>query len=215
MEVRHPVAAFVGSASGHGSAAEPTQIEAARRPAARIGAVERGLRCSRRACRHADGSPCTTVCHIIYLWWSAAGWSVGRLLVWVRTYAFACLQVRQSAGLLLKNNLRRQYLGLSEAMRGFIRAALVQMVGHALKPLRHTAGTCIVTVVVTAGMATWPQLVPTLAERLGSSDAHQVDGALDTLYKVGWAGWWSSLASMCPPGCGVAVGCGQASWLAG
>ena len=47
------------------------------------------------------------------------------------------------------------------------------------------AGTCIVTIVTTAGLASWPQLVAALGEGLGGGNAAAVDGALDTLYKVG------------------------------
>eukprot|EP00887_Chlorella_sp_A99_P008169 scaffold12.g8169.t1 len=90
-------------------------------------------------------------------------------------------EIRQSAGLLLKNNLRRQWAALGEELRAFIKAALLQMLGSPVRALRHTAGTCVVTIVVSAGMASWPALVGALVEALASGDANAVDGALDTI----------------------------------
>ena len=53
--------------------------------------------------------------------------------------------------LLLKNNLRRQYASLGPEARAFVQACLLRMLGHGARPLRHTAGTCVVTLVSAAG----------------------------------------------------------------
>ncbi|GAB4816534.1 hypothetical protein N2152v2_003580 [Parachlorella kessleri] len=94
------------------------------------------------------------------------------------------VEVRQSAGLLLKNNLKAQYASLSEEYKAFVKAALLLVLGHSSKPLRHTAGTCVVVIAGQAGVASWPQLVGAMAEGLDSGDPARVEGVLDTLYKI-------------------------------
>jgi hypothetical protein len=94
--------------------------------------------------------------------------------------------VRQTAGLLLKNNVRAGYGGIDEGCRAFIRASLLPVLGHASRPLRHTAGTCAVTIVNLTGLGSWPELVAALAEGLDSAgDSNRVEGALDLVFKVG------------------------------
>ena len=95
------------------------------------------------------------------------------------------VEVRQTAGLLLKNNVRVAYGGIAEDFRAFIKAALLPVLGHASRPLRHTAGTCAVTIVNLSGLGAWPELVAALAEGLdAASDSNRVEGALDLVYKV-------------------------------
>ena len=101
----------------------------------------------------------------------------------------AASQVRQTAGLLLKNNLRVSWGGVSEELRTHIKAALLPVLGHASRPLRHTAGTCAVTIVAHAGMGAWPELVAALAEGLGASDMNAVEGSLDLVHKASGRGW--------------------------
>ena len=61
------------------------------------------------------------------------------------------------------------------------------MLGHPSRPLRHTAGTCAVTIVNLTGLGAWPELVAALAEGLDAADdSNRVEGALDLVYKVGW-----------------------------
>ena len=93
--------------------------------------------------------------------------------------------MRQTAGLLLKNNVRAGYGGIDEGCRTFIRASLLPVLGHASRPLRHTAGTCAVTIVNLTGLGGWPELVAALAEGLDSAgDSNRVEGALDLVFKV-------------------------------
>ena len=66
-----------------------------------------------------------------------------------------------------------------------MQAALLPVLGHAARPLRHTAGTCAVTIVNLTGLGTWPELVAVLAEGLDAAgDVNRVEGALDLVYKV-------------------------------
>ncbi|EFN51057.1 hypothetical protein CHLNCDRAFT_59360 [Chlorella variabilis] len=85
------------------------------------------------------------------------------------------IEVRQTAGLLLKNNVRAHYGSIAEDFRAFIKAALLPVLGHASRPLRHTAGTCAVTIVNLTGLGAWPELVATLAEGLDSgADSNRI-----------------------------------------
>lgn len=63
-------------------------------------------------------------------------------------------------------------------------SALLQVLPHASKPLRHTAGTIITSIVGAIGLKQWSQLVAALLHYLQSSEADAVDGALDALFKV-------------------------------
>ncbi|KAF6260222.1 ARM repeat-containing protein [Scenedesmus sp. NREL 46B-D3] len=95
------------------------------------------------------------------------------------------MEVRQSAGLLLKNSLKEQYAGLSEDFRNYIKGDLLHVLSHPERVLRHTAGSITTTVVGTLGLTGWPELVVWLGASLGGgSDAAALDGALDSLAKV-------------------------------
>lgn len=64
-------------------------------------------------------------------------------------------------------------------------AALLPVLGHASRPLRHTAGTCAVTIVNQTGLGAWPELVAALADGLDAAgDANRLEGALDLVYKA-------------------------------
>lgn len=76
-------------------------------------------------------------------------------------------------------------LSIPSRLLSALQSALLVVLGHASKPLRHTAGTCVVGVAGLAGVASWPQLVGAMAEALDSGESARVEGALDTLYKVG------------------------------
>lgn len=120
------------------------------------------------------------------------------------------LQVRQSAGLLLKNSVRLAYAGISEDFRSFIRAALLPVLGHPSRPLRHTAGTCAVTIVSHAGLGAWPELVAALAGGLGAGpgELNRVEGALDLVHKVRAAAR-RSVRQQCCAAATVGTGSGQ------
>ena len=124
------------------------------------------------------------------------------------------MQVRQGAGLLLKNNLKQQYEGIDEDNKAFIKvnrtswshcwlkgckaapsrlpnapqcsqALLLPMLAHASRPLRQTAGS-IVSVIVEASrnLALWPQLIAAISELLQSQDEASCDGGISSLYKI-------------------------------
>lgn len=98
------------------------------------------------------------------------------------------LEVRQSAGLLLKNNLRGAYAAAPPEFKVYIRTLLLPCLAASNKAIRHTAGTIVSVIVGAAGMAEWPELIKAMMEVLGSlageSCGHEVDGVLDALYKI-------------------------------
>ncbi len=143
----------------------------------------------------------------------------------------AAVQVRQSAGLYLKNSLRQHYEQTDAALKQYIKVrpmsvqlvwhrpaqedsearkagkravlphhqgltrsggallfspqtALVPMLAHPQRALRHTAGSNISTIVSASGLGAWPELVGVLQQCLSSSDLAPLDGGLDTLFKV-------------------------------
>ncbi len=94
-------------------------------------------------------------------------------------------QVRQGAGLLLKNNLKQQYAGLPEQYRAYIKDLLLLLLPHPSRPLRQTAGSVASVVVESGGLASWPQLVVSISASIQSGDEASCDGGLSSLYKVG------------------------------
>eukprot|EP00879_Flechtneria_rotunda_P017533 GHRR01018382.1.p1 GENE.GHRR01018382.1~~GHRR01018382.1.p1 ORF type:complete len:732 (+),score=218.13 GHRR01018382.1:287-2482(+) len=95
------------------------------------------------------------------------------------------MEVRQSAGLLLKNNLKQQYAGLSEDFRNYIKGDLLHVLSLPQRVLRHTAGSITTTIVGALGLAGWPELVVWWSGTLqNTADAAVLDGALDSLQKV-------------------------------
>mmetsp|Transcript_18691 Transcript_18691/g.56506 ORF Transcript_18691/g.56506 Transcript_18691/m.56506 type:complete len:924 (-) Transcript_18691:2081-4852(-) len=94
------------------------------------------------------------------------------------------LEIRQSAGLLLKNNLKQQYAGSPPAFQEYIKASLLVAISNEARPLRQVVGTNIATIVAAAGFAGWPHLLPALVACLESDSLTALDGALDALYKV-------------------------------
>lgn len=96
------------------------------------------------------------------------------------------VEVRQSAGLLLKNNLKNAaaWKGCPAPYRAFVRGCLLAGVATPDRALRTTVGTALGTVVSQSGVGDWPELFPALAQLLESAEVDHVDGALDAFYKI-------------------------------
>ncbi|GLI64504.1 hypothetical protein VaNZ11_007770 [Volvox africanus] len=94
------------------------------------------------------------------------------------------VEVRQSAGLLLKNNLSKQFKDLPAGFKSYIKGALLPLLGHANRQLRHTSGTIASVIVGLGGLDEWPDLAAALPRCLQAEDPNVLDGAQDTLYKV-------------------------------
>ena len=118
------------------------------------------------------------------------------------------LEVRQSAGLLLKNDLLRP-AGRELERDAFVSQALLVALQHPEKVLRHTAGTCVVSYVRGRGLTSWPELPSALAQMLEEppsvegnvpkGSVSKVDGALDALFKL-WEETPELLEAEFPPG---------------
>jgi len=97
-------------------------------------------------------------------------------------------EIRQTAGLLLKNNLKSGWHGASGEHKVFIQRSLLSALNHPSKFLRHTVGTCISMITRAAGPTGWPEVYPALANAISietaSADPNALDGGLDAVYKV-------------------------------
>jgi transportin-1 len=97
-------------------------------------------------------------------------------------------EVRQTAGLLLKNNLKSGWHAATRENKVFIQNALLQSLGHPVRFLRHTVGTCVSMIARAAGPTGWPEMYLALADAIAaetaSADPNLTDGGLDAVYKV-------------------------------
>ena len=93
--------------------------------------------------------------------------------------------VRQTAGLLLKNNLKTTWQFSEEPHESFIRDALTGSMTHPSRIVRRVVGTSLAICVRQKGWQSTPQLWQLIAENLDASkDPNALDGALDALYKI-------------------------------
>lgn len=94
------------------------------------------------------------------------------------------VEVRQAAGLLLKNNLRGAYPSMSQENQKYIKSELLPCLGAVDRNIRTTVGTIISVIVHIEGVSGWPELLPALVTCLDSNDLNHMDGAMDALSKV-------------------------------
>ncbi|KAL6501644.1 Transportin-1 [Orobanche gracilis] len=94
------------------------------------------------------------------------------------------VEVRQAAGLLLKNNLRSALKTIPPANQEYIKLELLPCMGATDKRISSTAGTIISTFVQIGGVAGWPELLQALIKCLDSNDVHLIEGAMDALSKI-------------------------------
>ncbi|XP_010548121.1 PREDICTED: transportin-1 [Tarenaya hassleriana] len=94
------------------------------------------------------------------------------------------IEVRQAAGLLLKNNLRGAYASITPENQKYIKSELLPCLGAADKQIRTTVGTIISVIVQLEGVSGWPELLPALVNCLDSNDLIHMEGAMDALSKV-------------------------------
>ncbi|TYH88767.1 hypothetical protein ES332_D01G210900v1 [Gossypium tomentosum] len=94
------------------------------------------------------------------------------------------VEIRQAAGLLLKNNLRTAYKMMSPAHQQYIKSELLPCLGAADKHIRSTVGTIISVVVQQGGILGWPELLQAFINCLDSNDLNHMEGAMDALSKI-------------------------------
>lgn len=93
------------------------------------------------------------------------------------------LAVRQTAGLLLKNNAATA-LALPSMQRWHTQSCLLQALTANERAVREAGGTAIARFVATGGMQQWKGLAAHMRQAAASDDANTVDGAADALVKV-------------------------------
>ncbi|KAJ6409961.1 hypothetical protein OIU84_009452 [Salix udensis] len=94
------------------------------------------------------------------------------------------VEIRQAAGLLLKNNLRNAYKPMMPAYQQYIKSELLPCLGAADRHIRSTVGTIISVVVQLGGILGWPELLQALITCLDSNDLNHMEGAMDALSKI-------------------------------
>lgn len=94
------------------------------------------------------------------------------------------VEIRQAAGLLLKNNLRTTYKSMSPINQQYIKSELLLCLGAAERHIRSTVGTIVSVVVQLGGILGWPELLQALVNCLDSSDVNLMEGAMDALSKI-------------------------------
>ena len=94
------------------------------------------------------------------------------------------MEVRQAAGLLLKNNLRSSFKNMALANQQYVKSRLLPCLGSPDRHIRMTAGTIISAIVQLVGVIGWTELLQALLTCLDSTDLNQVEGAMDALSKV-------------------------------
>lgn len=97
------------------------------------------------------------------------------------------MDIRQAAGLLLKNNLGTTFSLMPTANQLYIKTELLPCLGAADRHIRSTAGTVITVLVQIGGVAGWPELLHALVKCLDSNDMNHMEGAMDALSKVSLA----------------------------
>ncbi|XP_057500476.1 transportin-1-like [Actinidia eriantha] len=94
------------------------------------------------------------------------------------------IEVRQAAGLLLKNNLRTTFTSMAPPSQQYIKSELLPCLGAADRHIRSTAGTIISVLVQIGGVVGWPELLQTLVKCLDSNELNHMEGAMDALSKI-------------------------------
>ncbi|KAI3419849.1 Importin N-terminal domain-containing protein [Psidium guajava] len=94
------------------------------------------------------------------------------------------VEIRQAAGLLLKNNLRSAFKSLDPTYQQYIKKELLPCLGAADRHIRSTVGTIISVVVQQGRISGWPELLQGLVQCLDSNDQNHMEGAMDALSKI-------------------------------
>lgn len=97
------------------------------------------------------------------------------------------VEVRQAAGLLLKNNLRATFNSLPPSSQQYIKSELLPCLGATDRTIRTTVGTVISVLFQLGRVVAWPELLQALVRCLDSNDLNHMEGAMDAIYKVSFS----------------------------
>ncbi|ODQ63086.1 ARM repeat-containing protein [Nadsonia fulvescens var. elongata DSM 6958] len=93
-------------------------------------------------------------------------------------------QIRASAGLMLKNNVRNNYAQLSELTTGYIKSQIFQGLFDSTALVRNITGNVITTMVAKAGITGWPEAISQLMALAEGDNPSAQQGAMSALAKV-------------------------------
>jgi len=93
-------------------------------------------------------------------------------------------QIRQAAGMILKNNIRDHYDYMDESVRNFIKNRVLETVGDESRHIRQTIGNIVTTAATKDGLQGWQPVLMHLLNMLDSSNYQHVDGAFNALTKI-------------------------------
>nr|CAB3486281.1 unnamed protein product [Digitaria exilis] len=94
------------------------------------------------------------------------------------------VEVRQAAGLLLKNNLRTTFSSMPPPSQQYIKSELLPCIGATNRAIRSTVGTVISVLFQIVRVAGWVELFQALHKCLDSNDLDHMEGAMDAIYKI-------------------------------
>ncbi|KAI4366286.1 hypothetical protein MLD38_022180 [Melastoma candidum] len=94
------------------------------------------------------------------------------------------VEIRQAAGLLLKNNMRTAYRTLDPGYQHYIKSELLPCLGAPDRHIRSTVGTIISVIVQQGRISGWPELLQALVQCLDSNDLNHMEGSMDALSKI-------------------------------
>lgn len=82
---------------------------------------------------------------------------------------------RSMAGIILKNNIKAQYLGYSEEVKQYIKMEILHAISDPAPLIRATVGMIITSIVQVADFSSWPELLPSLYQLLDSQDLYTLE----------------------------------------
>lgn len=94
------------------------------------------------------------------------------------------IEVRQAAGLLLKNNLRTTFISMQPSSQHYVKSELLPCIGATNRAIRSTVGTVISVLFQIVRVAGWIELFQALHKCLESNDLDHMEGAMDAIYKI-------------------------------
>ncbi|KAG0595592.1 hypothetical protein M758_UG179600 [Ceratodon purpureus] len=94
------------------------------------------------------------------------------------------VNIRQAAGLLLKNNLKSNYNAVHPQHLQYIKAEVLPCLGSPDFGVRSTAGTIVSVMVQQGTFQGWPEVLQALVQCLDSNDYNHMEGALGALFKI-------------------------------
>jgi len=94
------------------------------------------------------------------------------------------INIRQAAGLLLKNNLKSTYPLIHPQHIQYIKAEVLPCLGSPDFGVRTTVGTIVSVVMQQGTFQGWLEVLQALLQCLDSDEYNHVEGALGVLFKV-------------------------------